>query len=54
MQVTAETTIAEIASAMPRAIPVFQKHGIDFCCGGRRALADVCTEKGVGFEAIVG
>jgi regulator of cell morphogenesis and NO signaling len=31
---------------------VFQKHGIDFCCGGRRALADVCTEKGIGFETL--
>lgn len=54
MNVTPQTTVAEIASAMPRAIPVFQKHGIDFCCGGRRALAEVCSEKGVGFEAIVG
>ena len=54
MNVTPQTTVAEIASAMPRAIPVFQKHGIDFCCGGRRALSEVCSEKGVGFEAIVG
>ena len=53
MNVTPQTTVAEIASAMPRAIPVFQKHGIDFCCGGRRALAEVCSEKGVGFEALV-
>jgi regulator of cell morphogenesis and NO signaling len=53
MNVTAQTTVAEIASALPRAIPVFQKHGIDFCCGGRRSLADVCSEKGVGFDAIV-
>ena len=53
MNLTPETTVAEIASAMPRAIPVFQRHGIDFCCGGRRALAEVCSEKGVGFEAIV-
>jgi regulator of cell morphogenesis and NO signaling len=54
MNVTHETTVAEIASAHPRAIPVFQKHGIDFCCGGRRPLAEVCSEKGVGFESIVG
>jgi regulator of cell morphogenesis and NO signaling len=54
MDVTPETTVAEIASAVPRAIPVFQKHGIDFCCGGRRALAEVCSERGVGFDAIVG
>ena len=53
MNVTPQTTVAEIASAMPRAIPIFQRHGIDFCCGGRRALAEVCSEKGVGFETIV-
>src|SRR5262245_44150744 len=54
MNVTPQTTVAEIASSMPRAIPVFQKHGIDFCCGGRRVLAEVCSEKGVGFETLVG
>jgi regulator of cell morphogenesis and NO signaling len=54
MNVRPETTVAEIASGLPRAIPVFQRHGIDFCCGGRRALADVCAEMGIGFEALAG
>jgi regulator of cell morphogenesis and NO signaling len=54
MNVTPETTVAEIASGLPRAIPVFQRHGIDFCCGGRRSLAEVCSEKGIGFEALAG
>jgi regulator of cell morphogenesis and NO signaling len=54
MKVTSQTTIAEIAGSMPRSIPIFQKHGFDFCCGGRRALAEACSEMGVGFETIVG
>ena len=54
MTLTPETTVAEIAGTMPRAIPVFQRHGIDFCCGGKRALAEICSEKGIGFDAIVG
>jgi regulator of cell morphogenesis and NO signaling len=54
MNVRPETTVAEIASSLPRAIPVFQRHGIDFCCGGRRALADVCAEKGIAFDALAG
>jgi regulator of cell morphogenesis and NO signaling len=54
MNVRPETTVAEIASTLPRAIPVFQKHGIDFCCGGRRALAEVCAEKGIAFDALAG
>jgi len=54
MNLTPETTVADVASALPRAIPVFQKHGIDFCCGGRRPLREVCAEKGVSFEALAG
>jgi regulator of cell morphogenesis and NO signaling len=54
MNVSPETTVAEIASLLPRAIPVFQRYGIDFCCGGRRALGEVCAEKGIGFDALAG
>jgi regulator of cell morphogenesis and NO signaling len=53
MNVTPQTTVAELASAMPRAIPVLQRHGIDFCCGGRRPLAEVCSENGVGYETLL-
>ena len=54
MNLTPETTVADVAVAVPRAIPVFQKHGIDFRCGGRRALGEVCAEKGVAFDALAG
>src|SRR5262249_28726200 len=53
MTVTTRTTVAEIAREVPRAIPIFQRNGIDFCCGGRRTLSEVCSELGVGFDAIV-
>ena len=54
MNLTPETTVADVATALPRAIPVFQKHGIDFCCGGRRPLREVCAEKGLAFAALAG
>ena len=41
------TTIGSIVADDFRAAAVFQKHGIDFCCGGNRPWADACTEKGV-------
>lgn len=45
---TAENkTVGEIAAENPAAVPVFQKHGIDFCCGGKRPLGEVCREKGI-------
>jgi len=41
------TTIRAIVADDYRAAAVFQKHGIDFCCGGNRPVADACDEKGI-------
>ncbi|HZO54466.1 MAG TPA: iron-sulfur cluster repair di-iron protein [Bryobacteraceae bacterium] len=41
-----ETTVAEIAANSLAAIGVFERLGIDYCCGGKRPLADVCQAKG--------
>src|SRR5262245_1043790 len=37
------TTLGEIVAADHRAAGVFDRFGLDFCCGGKRALADACT-----------
>ena len=47
MTITEETTIAEIASSVPSSVPVFQRYGIDFCCGGKRPIGTVCLEQGL-------
>ena len=36
----------------PAAIRVFQRHGIDFCCGGKRQLREVCAQKEVSFPEL--
>ena len=41
------TTIRQIVADDYRAAAVFQKHGLDFCCGGNRPVADACEEKGI-------
>lgn len=53
MNITETTTVAEIASTLPSSVRVFQRHGIDFCCGGRTPLASACEERGVAFSQIV-
>jgi regulator of cell morphogenesis and NO signaling len=53
MNVTPDMSVAEIATALPRAIPVFQRHGIDFCCGGKRPLGEACEEKGVAADSLI-
>ena len=46
-------TLAEIAVAHPAAARVFYANRLDFCCGGRRPLADVCRERGLDAGAIL-
>lgn len=43
-------TVAEIATSHPEAVRVFQKLGIDFCCGGRMPLAQACEKKGLSVD----
>ncbi|KJS00515.1 MAG: iron-sulfur cluster repair protein ScdA [Desulfobulbaceae bacterium BRH_c16a] len=40
-------TIGEIVADDYRAATVFEKHGVDFCCGGQVTLSDTCLEKGL-------
>jgi regulator of cell morphogenesis and NO signaling len=52
LEITADTLVADIAAQHPRSIEVFERHGIDFCCGGRRALGEACREHGAAVEAV--
>src|SRR3954471_1919519 len=45
-------TVGEIAAKDLRKAEVFRKYGIDFCCGGKKNLRQVCAEKGLD-QAIV-
>jgi len=49
MTITETTTIADIASELPTSVRVFQRHGIDFCCGGQKPIGVVCREHGLDF-----
>lgn len=40
-------TIGELVAKDFRKAQVFKKYGIDFCCGGKKSVAQVCEEKGV-------
>ena len=37
-------TVGDIVAADYRAAGIFERFGIDFCCGGRRTLADACHD----------
>ncbi len=50
---TNTTTLAEIAVTHPAAARVFYQNRLDFCCGGRRSLADACQERGLDAQVIL-
>lgn len=45
-------TLASIVTGNHHAVPVLEKHQLDFCCKGKRTLADACREKGLDAAAI--
>jgi len=48
-----EQTVGTIVAQDVRAAAVFERHGIDFCCGGDRTLRQACAEDGVAVQAVL-
>lgn len=46
-------TVREIAQTQPSSIRVFEQFGIEYCCGGRKPLADACAAKDVDVETVI-
>ncbi|MGE0813382.1 MAG: iron-sulfur cluster repair protein YtfE [Vicinamibacterales bacterium] len=46
-------TLAELATTIPGAASVFYRHGLDFCCGGRRSVEDACAARGLDAAAVL-
>jgi regulator of cell morphogenesis and NO signaling len=46
-------TVAELVLEQPSRARVFEELGIDYCCGGRTALAEACDARGLAVEEAV-
>lgn len=48
-----DTLVRDIVTEDYRAAAVLEKHGIDFCCGGAKPLANACQEAGVDADIVL-
>jgi regulator of cell morphogenesis and NO signaling len=53
MSANVERTVRDLAVEVPGATRVFEKLGIDYCCGGGKSLADACFGAGVSLEEVM-
>lgn len=47
LSVCTEKTVGEIVAQDYRTAKIFERYGIDFCCGGNAALSVACRENGI-------
>jgi len=53
MPITATKTVRELAVEVPNATRVFEKLGIDYCCGGHKPLEEACASANVAVDDVL-
>lgn len=53
MEITSDTRVGDIAATIPAAISVFERYGVDFCCGGDTPLSEALRGTGLSVGAIL-
>lgn len=53
MNIELDRTVGHYAAIHPASKRVFEKLGIDYCCGGGSSLSDACTEHGIELDHLV-
>jgi regulator of cell morphogenesis and NO signaling len=46
-------TLADLALSFPAASRIFRQHRLDFCCGGKRSVADACEQRGLDANTVL-
>jgi regulator of cell morphogenesis and NO signaling len=47
MTITTESAVGQLVADRPSRARVFEKLGIDYCCGGRQPLSEACSSRGL-------
>ncbi|MBX9880184.1 MAG: iron-sulfur cluster repair di-iron protein [Candidatus Obscuribacterales bacterium] len=47
------TTVGQLVAEKPSRSKIFEKIGIDYCCGGKKSLSEACLEKGMDVNVVI-
>jgi regulator of cell morphogenesis and NO signaling len=53
MNFDATRTLRDLATEIPSATRIFERFGIDYCCGGNRPLQDACQQAKIPLDAVL-
>jgi regulator of cell morphogenesis and NO signaling len=53
MSVSTTRTVGELAREIPEATRIFEKVGIDYCCGGGRSLLEACATANLSVDQVI-
>lgn len=53
MSVSTARTVRELAVEIPEATRIFEKIGIDYCCGGNKSLEEACTTANISMDEVL-
>jgi regulator of cell morphogenesis and NO signaling len=51
--ITSETPVRDNAVGLPASLQVLERLDIDYCCGGKHTLAEVCAKPGLGVVRVL-
>jgi regulator of cell morphogenesis and NO signaling len=53
MSVSTARTVRELALEFPQATRVFERLGIDYCCGGNKSLEEACASRNLSVDEVL-
>jgi regulator of cell morphogenesis and NO signaling len=53
MSMTTTTTLADVAATSLSAVRTLERHGLDYCCGGKQSFEEACDAKGLNPESVM-
>ena len=50
---TSQSTLGDVVTADPALARQLERHGLDYCCGGSRTIAEACATQRLDVDAVI-